>query len=62
MTRTSLSSSVLSVVFLSALLESGLTLLAAAVAAVAMALFTHAAWWTVVHEVGVRRLRAVIES
>ncbi|HET7496135.1 MAG TPA: hypothetical protein VFJ80_11835 [Candidatus Limnocylindrales bacterium] len=57
MARTSLSSSILSVLFLSALVEAGLALPAAAVGAVALALASHAAWWTVGHELAVRNLR-----
>jgi hypothetical protein len=57
MTRTSLSSSILSVVFLSALMETGLALPAAAIGAVALALASLAAWWTVGHELAVRSLR-----
>jgi hypothetical protein len=57
MTRTSLASSVLSAIFLSALVEAGVRLPAAAISAVVLALASHAAWWAVVHELGVRHLR-----
>lgn len=62
MTRTSFASAVLSVMFLSVLVEAGLTLPAAAIAAVALALASHASWWMVRHELGVRNRRGRTRS
>jgi hypothetical protein len=62
MTRTSFASAVLSVTFLSVLVEAGLTLPAASIAAVTLVLASHAAWWMVSHELGVRNLRGRTSS